>query len=256
MAYKFMAALLGLLLVACSSIHAAYTNTKESNIHAENTLPLDNMAASRVDELIRQSSGEHNEMVSRKLLRGTVGKALTESEKAKHGRLQTERSESDDSDLHVPDRDLATKNRAGITNDHHELLLSGSPASMRTPISATQVANTGSGHHLSNLQITGKEGRLTSLKSLLSKLDHNLHKRISLLEVVKKQIVSDTMANNPGVGSNKHNPTSTVSLQVSQPFSDPHATSESPTPDDTTDITDMDYTPAQKKPPIHNKSAP
>lgn len=221
MAYKFMAALLGLLLVACSSIHAAYTNTKESNIHAENTLPLDNMAASRVDELIRQSSGEHNEMVSRKLLRGTVGKALTESEKAKHGRLQTERSESDDSDLHVPDRDLASKNRAGITNDHHELLLSGSPASMRTPISATQVANTGSGHHLSNLQITGKEGRLTSLKSLLSKLDHNLHKRISLLEVVKKQIVSDTMANNPGVGSNKHNPTSTVSLQVSQPFSDP-----------------------------------
>lgn len=122
MAYKFMAALLGLLLVANSSIHAAYTNTKESNTHAENTLPLDNMAASRVDELIGQSSGEHNEMVSRKLLRGTVGKALTESEKAKHGRLQTERSESDDSDLHVPNRNLASKNRAGIANDHRELL--------------------------------------------------------------------------------------------------------------------------------------
>lgn len=28
MAYKFMASLLGLLLLACSSIHAAYTNTK------------------------------------------------------------------------------------------------------------------------------------------------------------------------------------------------------------------------------------
>lgn len=65
------------------------------------------------------------EMVSRKLLRGSVGRALTEPEKAKHGRLQTERSESDDSDLHVPDRDLASKTSAGIANDQHELLLSG-----------------------------------------------------------------------------------------------------------------------------------
>lgn len=250
-----MAAFLGLLLLACSSIQAAYTNTEEGNIHAENTLPLEYPVASRVDELLGQSSGENNEIVSRKLLRGSVGRGLTESEKAEHSRLQAKRSESDDS-LHVPDRDLASKNREGIANDHHELLLSGSLASTRTPVSAIKVVNTGSGQHQPNLQITGKEVRVASLKSFLSSLYHNLHKRISLREVLKKQILSDTMANNPGVSSNKHIPTSPVSLQVSQPFSDPYATSESPTPDDTTDITDMDYTPAQKKPPIHNKSAP
>lgn len=252
MGCKFIAALLGLLLLACSSIHAAYTNIEEGTIHAENTLPLEYPAASSVDELIRQSSGEHNEMVSRKFLRSAVRRGLTESKKAEE--FEAKRIKSDDS-LHVLlDRDLASKGRAGIANDHHELLLSGTQASIRTPISALQVVNAGSGEHQSELQITGKKGRV---KSLLSNLYHNLHKRISLLEVLKKQIISDTMANNPSVvDSNKHIPASSVSLQVSQPFSDPYTTSESPTPDNTTDITDMDYTPARKNPPIHNKSAP
>lgn len=123
MGCKFIAALLGLLLLACSSIHAAYTNIEEGTIHAENTLPLEYPAASSVDELIRQSSGEHNEMVSRKFLRSAVRRGLTESKKAEE--FEAKRIKSDDS-LHVLlDRDLASKGRAGIANDHHELLLSG-----------------------------------------------------------------------------------------------------------------------------------
>ncbi|KAH9315122.1 hypothetical protein KI387_023749, partial [Taxus chinensis] len=122
------------------------------------------------------------------------------------------------------------------STEKDDKLITGKQASSSWISKGIQVVNA---EEQPKLKITEKQGMRTSMKFVLTRLA-SLQKTST-----KKKIVESS---NASTWSNDPTPSKT-----SPPFWSSHSTQSIEEEDATGDVTQMDYTPAQRKPPIHNK---
>ncbi|GLJ15425.1 hypothetical protein SUGI_0253200 [Cryptomeria japonica] len=227
--------LLGFLFISCSLLRA-YSQDQIIN----KALQVDHPAASTTDDSFLPSFGKHKEFGSRKLL--LEGEALTEK---KVGRSSNDKGGA----VKSPEASHVHASKTGSDDE-----LTEKQASSIWTTRAIQVVNA---EDQSNLEMNEEQGMRTSLKSFLSSLLKKLHKRASVVKASsKKQMSGRILASKnviPDSNTKKLSPASPAPPETSHPFNS-HSTQS--TDDDNGEITRMDYTPAQRKPPIHNESAP